>query len=72
MCWDRVDAGHPELAWTKQLIALHQGQRALKIGDLRPVTSHRLIAFERHTERVAESVFVIANPTDTPDPAFYR
>ena len=64
MCWDRVDAGHPELAWTKQLIALHQGQRALKIGDLRPITSHRLIGFERHTERVAESVLVIANPTD--------
>ncbi|HOB93379.1 MAG TPA: alpha-amylase family glycosyl hydrolase [Aquabacterium sp.] len=64
MRWDLVEANHPELAWTRQLIALHQGQRALKIGDLRPVTSHRLIAFERHTERVAESVFVIANPTD--------
>lgn len=64
MRWDRVEANHPELAWTKQLIALHQGQRALKIGDLRAVTSHRLIAFERHTERVAETVLVIANPTD--------
>lgn len=64
MRWDRVDAGHPELAWTRRLIALHQGQRALKVGNLRAITSHRLIGFERHTDRVADTVLVIANPTD--------
>jgi glycosidase len=62
MRWDLVHGDNPELAWTRQLIALHQGQRALKIGDLRAITSHRLIGFERHTERVAETVLVIANP----------
>jgi glycosidase len=64
MRWDRVDTGHPELDWTRQLIALHQGQRALKVGNLRAITSHRLIGFERHTDRVADTVLVIANPTD--------
>ncbi|GCL65433.1 alpha-amylase family glycosyl hydrolase [Pseudaquabacterium pictum] len=64
MRWDLVDAGHPELDWTRRLIALHQGQRALKVGHLRAITSHRLIGFERHTDRVADTVLVIANPTD--------
>jgi glycosidase len=64
MRWDQVDAGHPELDWTRRLIALHQGQRALKVGNLRAITSHRLIGFERHTDRVADTVLVIANPTD--------
>jgi cyclomaltodextrinase len=64
MRWDRVDADHPELDWTRRLIALHQGQRALKVGDLRAITAHRLIGFERHTDRVADTVLVIANPTD--------
>lgn len=64
MRWDLVAANHPELAWARQLIALHQGQRALKVGNLRAITSHRLIGFERHTDRVADTVLVIANPTD--------
>ncbi len=64
MRWDLVHGAHPELAWTRRLIQLHQSQRALKIGDLRAITSHRLIGFERHTERVADTVLVIANPTD--------
>jgi glycosidase len=64
MRWDQVDAGHPELDWTRRLIALHQSHRALKVGNLRAITSHRLIGFERHTDRVADTVLVIANPTD--------
>ena len=31
---------------------------------MRAITSHRLIGFERHTDRVADTVLVIANPTD--------
>jgi len=64
MRWDLVTDDNPDLAWTKQLIKLHQGQRALRVGDLRAITSHRLLAFERHTERVADTVLVITNPTD--------
>jgi cyclomaltodextrinase / maltogenic alpha-amylase / neopullulanase len=61
MRWDRVDAGHPQLAWTKQLIALRQ-HRALRVGDFRPLVTRELFAFERHTDRALDSVFVIANP----------
>jgi len=64
MRWDLVTDDNPDLAWTRQLIKLHQGHRALRVGDLRAITSHRLLAFERHTERVADTVLVITNPTD--------
>ena len=65
MRWDHVDAGHPELAWTQQLMALRQ-RRALKVGDYCPITTRELFAFERHTERVLESVFVVANAGPQP------
>jgi glycosidase len=63
MRWDRVEAGHPDLAWTKQLIAMRRANRALRVGDWRTAeASGGVIAFERHTDRVGESIIVIANP----------
>lgn len=62
MRWDRVAAGHPALAWTRQLVALRRAHRALRVGDYRPVAAQRLLAFERHTDRAADTVIVIANP----------
>ena len=47
-----------------ELIALRQAQRALRVGDYRPITAERLLAFERHTDRVADTVIVVANPSD--------
>jgi glycosidase len=64
MRWDRVDAHHPALAWTKWLVALRQQHRALRVGDFRAVTAEKLIAFERYTDRVRDSVVVLANPGD--------
>ncbi len=64
MRWDLVEQGHPDLAWTKQLIALHQQHRALRVGDYRAATATRLLAFERHTDRAADTVLVLANPGD--------
>ena len=63
MRWDRVAAGHPSLAWTKQLIEMRRAHRALRVGDFRPVTADKLIAFERYTDRIADSVFVLVNPS---------
>jgi cyclomaltodextrinase / maltogenic alpha-amylase / neopullulanase len=63
MRWDLVAAGHPQLTLTKQLVALHRNQRALKIGNYRELVTRELYAFERYTERAGESVFVIANPS---------
>ena len=62
MRWDRVEQGHPQLAWTRQLIALRR-ERALKVGDYRPISTRTLFAFERHTDRALETVVVVANPT---------
>ncbi len=64
MAWDRVEAKHPELAWTKSLIAMHAKNRALRVGNYRPVdASGDVIAFERYTDRIADSVLVLVNPS---------
>lgn len=66
MRWDRVQAGHPELDWTRQLVALRKSSRALRVGDFRTVeASGNLVAFERHTDQVADSVIVVINPGQT-------
>ena len=65
MRWDLVHDDNPELQWIRRLIALRRAHRALRVGDFRPITSHRLLAFERHTERVQDTVLVICNPGKT-------
>jgi glycosidase len=63
MRWDWVSDDNPTLRWTKQLIDLHQSHPALKFGNIRTMASKQLFAFERYTDRVAESVFIIINPS---------
>ena len=64
MAWDRVEAKHPELAWNKLLIALRKANRALRVGDFRLAeASGPVVAFERYTDRVADSVLVLMNPS---------
>jgi glycosidase len=65
MRWDLVRDDNPELAWVRQLIALRKAHRALRVGDFRLIESHKLFAFERHTDRALESRIVVANPGDT-------
>ena len=62
MRWDWVTDDNPTLRWTQQLIRLRQAHRALRIGDFRLVTASRLLAFERYTDRVRDTVVVLANP----------
>lgn len=62
MRWDLVEAGHPELAWTRALVAMRRARRALRIGEFRAIESRSLVAFERHTDRAADTVLVLANP----------
>lgn len=63
MRWDWVREDNAALAWTKQLIALRKTHRALRVGNFRLANADKLIAFERYTDRVEDSVVVIANPT---------
>ena len=63
MRWDLVAAGHPELACTRRLIALRAHNRALPLGDWRSAAATgAVIAYERHTDRVGETVLVVVNP----------
>lgn len=64
MRWDLVTEDNPTLRWTRQLMELRRRQRALRIGDWRAGECDRLLAFERHTDRVGETVLVLANPSD--------
>ncbi len=66
MRWDLVAAGHAELTWTRQLIALRKAHRALRVGNYRPITTQRLLGFERHTNRAQDTVVVLVNPSDQP------
>lgn len=65
MRWDWVQAGNDDLAFTRQLVALRKAHRALRVGDFRPVTTDRLLGFERYTDRARDSVVVLVNPTDS-------
>jgi len=63
MRWELVRDDNPELAWIKKLIALRKQHRALRVGNFRLVESERLLAFERYTDRVLDTVVVLANPS---------
>ena len=62
MRWDLVKDENAELKWTRKLINLRKQHRGLRIGNFRLITANQLLAFERYTDRVEDSVFVIANP----------
>jgi glycosidase len=63
MRWDLVRDDNPELIWIKQLIALRQQHRALRVGNFRLVEADRLLAFERYTDRALETIIILANPS---------
>jgi glycosidase len=64
MRWDLANAGNPVLAWNRRLIALHKEHRALRVGNYRPITAGKLMGFERYTDRAADTVVVLLNPSD--------
>lgn len=64
MRWDWVTPQNTTLQWTKNLIAMRKQHRALRVGNFRPVTTDRLLGFERYTDKAADTVFVLVNPSD--------
>jgi cyclomaltodextrinase / maltogenic alpha-amylase / neopullulanase len=64
MRWDLVQdvpAAGSEQAWTQQLIQMRTQHRALRVGNFRLLESTQLLAFERHTDRAADTVIVLVN-----------
>ena len=66
MRWDWVTGDNEYLTFTRQLIQLRKQYPALRIGNCRQIHSENLLAFERYTHKVEDSVFVFVNPTDKP------
>ena len=64
MRWDLVRPDNPVLNWNRRLIALHKANRALRVGNYRAITSAKLMGFERYTDRAADTVVVLLNPSD--------
>jgi cyclomaltodextrinase / maltogenic alpha-amylase / neopullulanase len=64
MRWDKVDPSNETYLWTQSLISMHQNQRALKIGDFVSTKAENIIAFERKTDRVEDTILVFINPSD--------
>lgn len=63
MRWDLVTDDNPWLTFTRALVRVHRERRALRVGDLRWLVTDRLIGFERHTDRAADIVLVLVNPS---------
>ena len=66
MRWDLVKPDNATLNWNKRLVALHKDNRALRVGNYRAITAGRLMGFERYTDRAADTIVVLLNPTDQP------
>ncbi len=64
MRWDIANKENLTLNWIQHLIALRKRLRALRIGNYRSVCSENLLAFERYTDRAAETVIVVINLHD--------
>ena len=63
MRWDLATPDSPTLQWTKKLVALRRQHRALRVGNYRSIPSQQLHAFERHTDRAADTLLVVLNPS---------
>ena len=66
MDWSRVQDEVAELHWTRELLEMRRRLRALRIGDFELLDSERLLAFMRRTDRVDETVIVVANASPHP------
>lgn len=62
--WDRVSESNDTYAWYRKLLTLRRECRALRVGDFQSLATRDLLAFQRTTDRAAETVVVVVNPTD--------
>jgi glycosidase len=63
MPWHLATDDNAELAWVRQLVALRKAHRGLRIGDFRLLEATHLLAFERYTDRSADTIIVLVNPS---------
>jgi glycosidase len=63
MRWDLVADTNPDLASTRQLMAIRKASPALRYGDCSALATEKLFGFARTTDKIREAVIVVANPT---------
>lgn len=61
MRWDLATEANPDYAFFKKLVSIRKTHRALRVGDWTRLSTERLFAFQRHTERWRDTVIVLAN-----------
>lgn len=66
MPWNLVNNDNPTLDLHRRLIELRRTRRALRVGDVRWLETDRLLGFERHTDRAADALVVLVNPSVEP------
>jgi len=66
MRWDLANAENPHYQWMTKLLKIRSESRALRIGDFALVDTQKALGFLRRTDRVADLVLVLANPTGEP------
>ena len=64
MRWDLVKEGNDALNWMLKLVHIHKKNRALRIGEYRSMVSTQLLAYERYTDKIDETIMVFINPHD--------
>jgi glycosidase len=63
MRWDLANDKNPTLAWVRKLTAIRKKRPALRYGDFAALDTDRLLAYVRTTGKIAETTFVVVNPT---------
>lgn len=63
MRWDTADKSNTLLAWIKRLVTVRRNHSALRYGGFKALETDRLIAFVRTSEKLSQTVIVVANPT---------
>ncbi|MEO1128702.1 MAG: alpha-amylase family glycosyl hydrolase [Planctomycetota bacterium] len=66
MQWDDATPGNPEFDRLALLMQIRSENRALRVGEYRALDAEHLLAFQRRTDKVEETIFVVVNPTAKP------
>lgn len=66
MRWDLITDDNDDYTFFKKLVHIRKHHRALRIGDWTRLSTQRLFAFQRHTDRWNDTVIVLANAEALP------
>lgn len=71
MRWDLATSDNAEFVWFESLAKLRRESRALRIGDFHRLETRTALGFMRSTDRVRDTVIVLANPSEAEVTEFF-